>query len=266
MTIEQIDRPQRKWETKELLRSAQVSPMGMTALYMGLLILLGLVSSIADSGFTGIFISIFTSLLGTVLGAGFVLYCMAIRRGERTEYLTLFDGFSFVGRLILLDILTSLFVFFWTLLFIIPGFVAAYRYRFAKFNLYENPGIGVLEALEMSKRQTYGYKFQLFTLDLSYLGWTLTALLPVLLLNAAINYQLIMRIYTGGPPVPTDSFWGVPMIVWNLALGLWQLAVSLFYLPELTCVELSYFEPAKNGLSNANPTPWDGWTPPDGLG
>ena len=125
MTIEQIDRPQRKWEAKELLRSAQVSPMGMTALYMGLLILLGLVSSIADSGFTGIFISIFTSLLGTVLGAGFVLYCMAIRRGERTEYLTLFDGFSFVGRLILLDILTSLFVFFWTLLFIIPGFVAA---------------------------------------------------------------------------------------------------------------------------------------------
>ena len=266
MMFEQVDRQKCKWETAELLRTAEVSPKSMTALFMALALALGLVSSLGGSGFVGIFISILATLLSTVLSAGFVLYCMAIRRGERTEYLTLFDGFSFVGRLILLDILTSLFVFFWTLLFIIPGFVAAYRYRFAKFNLYENPGIGVLEALEMSKRQTYGYKFQLFTLDLSYLGWTLTALLPVLLLNAAINYQLIMRIYTGGPPVPTDSFWGVPMIVWNLALGLWQLAVSLFYLPELTCVELSYFETAKNGLSNANPTPWDGWTPPDGLG
>ena len=45
------------------------------------------------------------------------------------------------------------------------GIVAAYRYRFALYNLYENPGIGVMEALDMSKRQTLGYKSQLFTLD-----------------------------------------------------------------------------------------------------
>ena len=102
-----------------------------------------------------------------------MLYCMAIRRGERAEYLTLFDGFSFVGKIILLDIISGFFIVLWSMLFLIPGVIAAYRYSFASFNLYENPGIGVMEALDMSKRQTLGYKSQLFTLDLSYLGWSL---------------------------------------------------------------------------------------------
>ena len=98
--------------------------------------------------------------------------------GRRAEYLTLFDGFSFVGKVILLNIVIYLFTFFWSLLFVIPGIIAAYRYRFALYNLYENPGIGVMEALNMSKQQTLGYKGQLFMLDLSYIGWLLLASLP----------------------------------------------------------------------------------------
>ena len=53
------------------------------------------------------------------------------------------------------------------------GIVAAYRYRFAMLNLCENPEIGVMEALNMSKAQTGGFKWQLFVLDLSFLGWML---------------------------------------------------------------------------------------------
>ena len=148
MIVEQIDRQKCKWETAELLRDAQVSPKGITALCMGLAVALGLLSSVAGSGFFGIFISILSSLLTSVLGAGLVLYCMAVRRGERAEYLTLFDGFSFVGKLIMLNIVTGFFVFLWLMLFIVPGIIAAYRYSFARYNLYENPGIGVMEALE----------------------------------------------------------------------------------------------------------------------
>ena len=80
-----------------------------------------------------------------------------------------------MGKVILLNIVIYLFTFFWSLLFVIPGIIAAYRYRFALYNLYENPGIGVMEALNMSKQQTLGYKGQLFMLDLSYIGWLLLA-------------------------------------------------------------------------------------------
>ena len=62
MVFEQIDRPKCKWEAAELLRSAQVSPMAMTALYMAFLILMDLISTLAPAGFAGIFIYIFTQI------------------------------------------------------------------------------------------------------------------------------------------------------------------------------------------------------------
>ena len=176
MMAQQIDRRQLKAQMKEMLRTAQVSPRGMTCLYLALTLVLNLADSFLSAlgtGLPGTFVSILTGLMGMVLTCGYVLYCMAIRRGERAEYLTLFDGFSFVGKVVLLNIVIYLFTLLWTMLFVIPGIIAAYRYRFALYNLYENPGIGVMEALEMSKQQTLGYKGQLFMLDLSYLGWQL---------------------------------------------------------------------------------------------
>lgn len=270
MMFEQIDRQKCKWEAAELLRTAQVSPKAMTALYMGLIIVLNLFSALADTGFFSIFISILVSLMSTVLATGYTLYCMAIRRGERAEFLTLFDGFSFVGKLILLDILVSLFIFLWSLLFVIPGIIAAYRYSFAFYNLYEDPEIGVMEALEMSKRQTLGYKSQLFMLDLSYLGWAILATLPTLLLIFQINRDLTMFMLYG-IPTPTTYF-GLPIVILNAVFGVWQLLVALFYVPNHTCVQLAYFDVAKrtSGVGKdaapAQSSPWDGWNAPDGLG
>ena len=270
MMFEQIDRPRCKWEAAELLQSAQVSPKGMTALYLGLLLILDLISSFGGSGFFGVFISILVTLLTSVLAAGFVLYCMAVRRGERAEYLTLFDGFSFVGKLILLDLIIYFFVFLWTMLFIIPGFIAAYRYSFAPFNLYENPGIGAMEALDMSKRQTLGYKSQLFTLDLSYFGWMLLSRLPATLMSQMVARDVTAELLYGIPA--PDTYFGLPIIALDLLLGLWQLVVSLFYYPNYICVRLCYFETAKRtsgvglGAEPPRPDPWGGWNAPDGLG
>jgi uncharacterized membrane protein len=187
-----IDRKGLKAETKELLSQAQVSPKSMTALYLVLLLALDMVGFFADGlGFLSTFISILATLLSWALAAGFVLYCMAIRRGERAEYLTLFDGFSFVGKVIGLNIVMDFFIFLWTMLFIIPGIIAFYRYRFALYNLYENPGIGIMEALDMSKQQTRGYKSQLFMLDLSYLGWGILASLPVGVYSGISSWQTL---------------------------------------------------------------------------
>lgn len=276
MTAELIDRKKLKAEARELLETAQVSPKAMTALYGGLLLLLNLIDAlVVTPGVIATFVSIFTSLLSSVLAAGFVLYCMAIHRGERAEYLTLFDGFSFVGKLIALNILIYLLVFLWSLLFLVPGIIATYRYRFALYNLYENPGIGVMEALDMSKRQTLGYKAQLFTLDLSYLGWILLASLPSIVQMVLIQRSLtaaVVSFSNGGlQALPTDStvLTGLPTWVWALIVSLWSLAVSLFYLVHFQCVELGYFDTAKRtsgigeGTASKQESTWGG---PDGLG
>lgn len=69
--------------------------------------------------------------------------------------------------------LRDLYVFLWSLLFIIPGIVKSYEYRMIPYLLAENPDLTVKEAFEISKRMMSGEKWNTFVLDLSFIGWTL---------------------------------------------------------------------------------------------
>lgn len=249
MLAELIDRRSVKAEARRTLESAQVSPRAFTALYFALVLVLNLVDSLTGEGVLSVFVSVLALLMTVVLRAGYQLYGMAVRRGERAEYLTVFDGFSFAGKLIALFLLEFMFVFLWSLLFTIPGIVAVYRYRFAVLNLCENPDLGPMEALNMSKRQTLGYKSQLFGLDLSYLGWTVLASLPLLVYNGAVTYETMQAAagYYGleAAALPLDITALLPLWGWTLVIGLWNLAVSVFYMPAYLCSELAYFDTAK---------------------
>lgn len=257
-----VDRRALKAESRALLADAQVSPKAMTALYMGVLLVLDLVEEAAGGeGLTATFVYILTLLMGQVLQAGFVLYCMAIRRGERAEFLTLFDGFSFAGKVIVLELVIYALVVLWSMLFVIPGLIAAYRYRFALLNLCENPELGVMEALALSRRQSFGFKGHLFLLDLSYLGWKLLAMLPSILyalysLSAAysllqqtwaqLNNASLLAAASAAPAAVSVS-----TLVLILFFGIWSLVVSLFYYPNFLCTELGYFELAKRSAARA---------------
>ena len=129
------------------------------------------------------FISILLALISQILSAGYVIYHQGVRHGKTMPYATLFDGFTFVGKIIILKILVFAYTFLWSLLFVIPGIVAAYRYRFALYNLCENPQLSPSEALRMSKAQTRGYKWELFKLDLSFLGWSILCVLTLEILS-----------------------------------------------------------------------------------
>lgn len=277
MMAELINRKQLKADVKAMLTDAQVSARAMVALYLGIVLVLDLVETFTgDIGLLSTFISILTSLLALILGTGFTLYCMAIRRGERAEFLTLFDGFSFVGKIIALNIIMYFFVFLWSMLFIIPGIIATYRYRFAIYNLCENPGISPMEALDMSKRQTMGYKTQLFMLDMSYLGWTLLVSIPTGVYNLSLSQEMLMdtMAYAGvstiaAMPVEVSITTALPVWSWVLISGLWRLLVSLFYYSNYQCVELGYFEIAKrtSGVGEGAAPRQDSWTNgPDNMG
>ena len=242
---EYIDRKRVKAEARNFLRGAQVGAKKFYALYLALIVLLSLASSLAigDSDVAallanplGLFVLILTNLLSLVLGIGCYLYCFGIRRGERVEYLTLFDGFSFVGKIILLYLVECFFIILWSMLLFVPGIIAFYRYRFAMLDLCENPSLGVMEAIHMSKHQTYGYKGQLFTLDLSFLGWILLADLPTIYLSAApflssYGYQL----------PGTEVHWLIQL----LAEDVFLLIFGIQYLPVYETSEIGYFEIAK---------------------
>ena len=250
-----IDRRALKAEAREILRDAQVPPRAMAALYLALLLAMNLVDSVTGSGLLATFVMILITLISAVLEAGFVLYCMAVRRGERSEFLTLFDGFSFAGKVVLLYLLKTALIYLWSLLFVIPGLIAAYRYRFALYNLCENPDLSALEALNMSKRQTYGCKAQLLTLDLSYLGWSVLASLPPLFYSAAA-YQLIFRRWRPCPgwsstPPPGSPWW----ISSPCGAGRWSSACGSWRWPSSTCPTTS----AWSWATSRPPRPSPAW-------
>jgi uncharacterized membrane protein len=74
-------------------------------------------------------------------------------------------------RSILYSFISSLFVSLWTLLFIIPGIMAVYKYAMGPFLLNVEPDLSALDAVGKSKQHMMGHRWQLFLLDLSYLGW-----------------------------------------------------------------------------------------------
>lgn len=65
----------------------------------------------------------------------------------------------------------DLFVFLWSLLFIIPGIIKAYEYRMIPYILGDTPGISREEAFAISSHMMQGNKWNAFVLDLSFLGW-----------------------------------------------------------------------------------------------
>ena len=67
--------------------------------------------------------------------------------------------------------LRDVYVFLWSLLFVIPGIIKTYEYRMVPYLLSENPGMSDKEAFAESKRLMNGNKWKTFVLDLSFIGW-----------------------------------------------------------------------------------------------
>ncbi len=69
--------------------------------------------------------------------------------------------------------LRDLYAALWGLLFIIPGIVKRYSYWMMPYILAENPGLSTERAFEISMRTTQGEKWEIFVLELSFIGWYL---------------------------------------------------------------------------------------------
>ena len=89
-----------------------------------------------------------------------------------------FDGQNYMG-IVKTMLLTKVFIFLWTLLLIIPGIIKSYAYRMVPYILADNPNIGVQKSITLSNEMTMGHKFDLFVLDLSFIGWYLLGALAL---------------------------------------------------------------------------------------
>lgn len=127
-------------------------------------------------------LGIVLSLVSGILEAGYSQYCLNAMRYHAPGFADLIKPFQIFGKVILLNILVGLKVLAWTLLFVIPGFVAIYRYSMATYILLDNPEMSVMDCISASKTITDGHKMELFVLDLSFIGWDLLCAIPFVIL------------------------------------------------------------------------------------
>lgn len=96
-----------------------------------------------------------------------------LAKGEDISVGDAFKGFNITGKAVWLSIITWIYTFLWSLLFIIPGIIKTFSYSMAPFILADNPNFTASEALSESIRIMNGHKFDLFVLQLSFILWYL---------------------------------------------------------------------------------------------
>ena len=123
-------------------------------------------------------LGILTVLLTAPLQIGLIIFFLAfVRNPQKQDIDKAFSGFNIYGKSLGIVLWTYLWTFLWTLLFIIPGIVKALAYSQSYYIIADNPNIKVTDALKISMKMTNGYKWDIFIMGLSFIGWALLAVL-----------------------------------------------------------------------------------------
>ncbi len=168
----------------DIKREAKVQLTG----YWGGAVILGVIPAIfsffflreaADNTLIGITFDLIRDFLVTGMTFAFMnlLRQPKYRLDPLQEIVSPFRSEYFVG-LLKIKLWQYLFVFLWALLFVIPGIVKAYGYSQAELiykDTVDRTGKqpDARACIKESQKRMYGYKADLFALDLSFIGWLL---------------------------------------------------------------------------------------------
>lgn len=130
--------------------------------------------------------NLYVMLVSGPLSLGISAYYLKLFRREPAKPTDILYGFEYFLKALGLYLVMALFIVLWSLLFIIPGIIAACRYSQAFFILADDPGKGVMQCIRESKERMYGNKGKFFLLGLSFIGWIFLATIPTGIIAALI--------------------------------------------------------------------------------
>lgn len=165
--------------------------------------------------------SIITLLLipFTIAASGYYLNHI---RGFNPEWKSLYkEGIDNYGSYLVTGVLVNVFTFLWSLLFVVPGIIKALSYSQANYVIHDNPRLKGKEAIEISKRMTNGFKGDLFSMYLSFIGWYILVGLtggilsiyvtPYVETTAAMYYENLKRYSIENGIVAPEAFGIAPV-------------------------------------------------------
>ena len=122
-------------------------------------------------------------VIGAFLVEGFIHYglihsFLSVARGRKNTYdvSDLTAGKDRLGDLIVLSLIKNIFALLWALIPIV-GIVKHYSYAMTYYVKYDHPEYDWRRAITESRRMMNGHKWQLFCLELSFLGWMIVGVL-----------------------------------------------------------------------------------------
>lgn len=117
--------------------------------------------------------TILTAVATSFLLLGNTSFFLKISRNEEVTWKELFSKTNLWLVCLVATILVNVFTALWSLLFIIPGIIAGFKYSMTLYILADNENITALEAIRKSKEMMEGHKLDYFILNLSFLGWAI---------------------------------------------------------------------------------------------
>ena len=124
-----------------------------------------------------LFAAVIYFALGSFIGVGYAKFNLNLVDKKNAAFETLFEYFSYWKTTTIARLLRALYVFLWSLLFIIPGIVAGFSYAMTDYILAEDPELTADEAISQSKSMMMGNKWRFFCLQFSFIGWDILATL-----------------------------------------------------------------------------------------
>lgn len=122
--------------------------------------------------------SIYNFIIGGPLELGFTIFLLTFFRSRKVDNTLLFEGFSRFAKAFLLFVLMTVKIMLWSLLLVVPGIIASFRYSQAFFVLTDNPEMSANQCLKESSRIMAGNKGRYFYLQLTFIGWYILAAIP----------------------------------------------------------------------------------------
>lgn len=175
-----LTRAEMKQRAKEAMTHAKTHPVIVALVFI---VIVGALNTVTKLLLTAMPISFVITIvafaLNSVLTLGITSYYLKAIRHEEAGIETLFSYFNWkqIVKIFSLFFMIQLFTVLWTLLFIIPGIIAAYRYSMAMYILIDNPDKDIMECIAESKQMMIGHKIELFILQISFILWVLLCII-----------------------------------------------------------------------------------------
>lgn len=115
--------------------------------------------------------SLVVFIIGGFIEVGYSRYCMKLACGVESGVNELFAERRILLKAFIMKLVITIKTVLWSLLFIVPGIIASYRYSMAYYIMAENPDVDAMEAIDQSKELMDGNKLNLFILQLTFIGW-----------------------------------------------------------------------------------------------